>query len=38
MEKKQKLKDLPAQGKKGGNWHFRTSGKGQKSKMRKFGR
>jgi hypothetical protein len=23
-EKKTKLKDQPAQGKKGGNWHFRS--------------
>jgi len=35
-EKKVKLKDQPAQGKKGGNWHFRSGKK--KEKFRKFGR
>ena len=36
MEKQQKvkMKDLPAKGKKGGNWHFRSGKK--KEKFRKF--
>jgi hypothetical protein len=32
-EKKPKLKDMPAQGKRGGNWHFRSG----KKKEKRFG-
>lgn len=33
---KPKMKTMPAKGKRGGNWHFRSGKK--KEKFRKFGR
>lgn len=38
MEKqeKQKLKDMPAKGKRGGNWHFRRSGTKRRMMRKRF--